>query len=517
MVIFIFKYNIKMMKKPNINMNYLNTRKRKIIAILIIVLALASVAFAALNRGGSSKNLDGKSENLPLVELISAREFAGSGSINLIGSVRAFSETSLTAEASGRITSVPVSLGDEVFSGQIIATIENASEQAAVLQAEGAYEAALASSNQTSTGNTQNRFENKKDEIISVMKKAYISADNIIKSKIDLFIDEPESRFPEFSTSLSDYFLRQDINKKRQSLQSTFEDWDILVDSLTVDSISLSDLEQAISYLREIEELMRMISNGSVDFDSNSTVSDSEISAYISNVSSSRNTVSSLIIELNQNKESLRSSTSEVTILDAQLKQSLGSLNAAKANLAKTIIRSPISGTVNNLSVRTGDFVSVQQRVAEIANNNALEIVTFVGTSDKKVISVGAEVTIEDEFIGVITEIAPAIDSSTGKTEVRIASESSEFQNGDTVRITKSFEKSDTTNDIVNIPLSAIKFQLEDGFVFVLENQELVLRPIILGTIRGGSAEVIEGLSAQDEFVLDARGLVEGTKVEIKQ
>jgi RND family efflux transporter MFP subunit len=498
-------------------LNYFNTKKRKITAIVVITLILIATVFAVINRGNGADDSDNQTKNdLPLVELTSAREFAGEGEINLIGSVRAFSETALTAEASGRVTNVPVSLGDEVFAGQIIATIENASEQAAVLQAEGAYEAALASANQNPDGSNSNRLENRRDEVISVMKKAYISADNIIKSSVDLFIEDPNSRFPEFSTALSDYFLRQEINSKRFELQSVFEDWDNMVNLLTIDNISVSNLDQAISNLREIEELLRMISNGSIDFSPNSQVSSAEISAYISSISAARNTISSLIVELNQNKESLRGATSEVSILDAQVKQSLGALNAARANLAKTIIRTPISGTVNNLSVRTGDFISIQQKVAEVANNNALEIVTFVGTSDQKIISVGDEVMIEDEFNGVITEIAPAIDSATGKTEVRIASESAEFQNGDTVRITKTFENAQTTTDIVRIPLSAIRFQTEDGFIFVIENEELVLKPVQLGTIRGGSAEIISGISINDEFVVDARGLSEGDKVEIK-
>jgi multidrug efflux pump subunit AcrA (membrane-fusion protein) len=192
--------------------------------MLFFILALIAVAiFNFISNRDESGESNNQTTDLPLVELTSARKFSGEGSISLIGSVRAFSETALTAEASGRITSVPVALGDSVFAGQVIATIENASEQAAVLQAEGAYEAALASANQNPSGANSNRLENKKDELISVMKKAYVSSDNIIRSTVDLFIDEPNSRFPEFSKSLSDYFLRQDINAQRRVVQDILE------------------------------------------------------------------------------------------------------------------------------------------------------------------------------------------------------------------------------------------------------------------------------------------------------
>ena len=69
-------------------------------------------------------------------------------------------------------------------------------------------------------------------------------------------------------------------------------------------------------------------------------------------------------------------------------------------------------------------------------------------------------------------------------------------------------------SDRVVVPLSAIKFQITDGLLFVIENNVLVTRPVTLGTIRGGSVEITEGLTADEAFVIDARGLVEGTVVE---
>jgi HlyD family secretion protein len=198
---------------------------------------------------------------------------------------------------------------------------------------------------------------------------------------------------------------------------------------------------------------------------------------------------------------------------DAQVKQALGSLRSAQATLAKTIIRTPISGTVNSLNIRTGDFINSFTQVAEVANNNALEVVTFAGEKDRDVITVGDTVMIEDRIIGTITEVAPAVDSATGKTEIRIASESKDLQNGDTVQITKQVEGSVTTDVI--IPLSAVKFALSDGSVFVVENNLLVPRLVKLGVVRGGSVEIISGLSVDEQFVADARGLVESTEVEV--
>jgi len=165
------------------------------------------------------------------------------------------------------------------------------------------------------------------------------------------------------------------------------------------------------------------------------------------------------------------------------------------------------------MDIRMGDFINSFTQVAEVANNNALEVVTFAGEKDREVISVGDSVLIENKFNGTITEIAPAVDAGTGKTEVRIASESPDLQNGDSVRITKLVD-STVSNEVI-IPLSAVKFALSDGAVFIIQNNRLVARPVNLGTIRGGSVEILAGLTADEEFVADARGLVEATIVEI--
>src|SRR5690606_25450209 len=63
-----------------------------------------------------------------------------------------------------------------------------------------------------------------------------------------------------------------------------------------------------------------------------------------------------------------------VSAADAQVKQALGTLRAAQAQYAKTIIRTPIAGTVNRIDVKAGDFVTAFTPIATIANNNALTI-----------------------------------------------------------------------------------------------------------------------------------------------
>ncbi|MCA9368446.1 efflux RND transporter periplasmic adaptor subunit, partial [Candidatus Kaiserbacteria bacterium] len=219
--------------------------------------------------------------------------------------------------------------------------------------------------------------------------------------------------------------------------------------------------------------------------------------------------------EDNLSRAKLAASGGTTSSADAQVKQALGVLRAAQANYAKTVLRAPVSGTVNELPVRVGDFIGPQTKVALVANNNALEIVTYASDAELFALQPGDTVTIEGQYEGIITTIAPAVDSATGKTEVRIASENADIKNGDTVRITAAVSVEDVADGTIRVPLTAVKFERADGFMFRVNNSVLEKFPVALGPVFGGEVVIASGLTATDEFVVDARGLREGDSVEV--
>ena len=489
--------------------------------LLLALLAIAAVLYSIKN------NVDEApvGEALPMVTLTSAQNYAGESTINLIGTVRAFSEASITSEKAGRITSVRVGLGDTVAAGQIIATIENASEQASVLQAQGGYDAAVAASAQSEVGTdeAETRLRSAESSAVVTIKSAYNTVENIIFNNVDQFFSSPESSVP--GVRLDPRGQTPVLNSTRVQYQTELPAWKQRSNNTSVNDDLQTELrftEQQIAKAQAFIDTFIVVLN---DQNSSARYSEADIQAFAttfnslrSNLNQLQNQVDSAMAAIESAEDGLErarlaASGGTTSAADAQIKQALGSLRSAQANLAKTIIRSPITGTVNALSIRTGDFVNSFVQVAEVANNNALEVVTYAGESDRSAIEVGETVMIEGQYQGTVTEIAPAVDSATGKTEVRVASESDILQNGDTVTITKQVVGEASTK--VVIPLSAVKFQISDGAIFIVENGTLVLRPVALGTIRGGSVEILEGLSATEQFVADARGLTEGSAVEV--
>lgn len=487
-----------------------------VIALLVIVLGVLLSA--------ESEKVNPVTTQKPVVQLITAQEFAGAQTLSLVGTVRAFSEANITAERAGRVVAVNVTLGQRISAGTVIGSIENAAERASVLQAEGVYEAALATASQTKFGvsEAETRLAGAKETAISSVRSAYTTTNSVVVSNIDKFFAQPNSPLPGLRVGGRGYTM--DLNNERVAYQDILPAWQARVDSLTL----TSDLSSEFTYAKEtVERTITMIDIFLYIFDQQS---DDQYAADEVTFTNLRSTLIGILSSMEAAKSGLASANDafaraaatatggDASAADAQIKQALGALRAAEANLGKTIFRSPISGTVNSLSVRPGDFVSSFAPVATIANNAALEIVTFISDNERNLLVAGDIVMINERVEGRVTQIAPAVDSATGKTEVRIAAEGTDVTNGDTVRITKKVtDTSVDTLETVTVPLSAVKFEIDDGFILVVVDGKIEARPVTLGIVRGGAVEIVKGLTANEPFVKDARGLQAGTEVELKK
>jgi RND family efflux transporter MFP subunit len=208
-----------------------------------------------------------------------------------------------------------------------------------------------------------------------------------------------------------------------------------------------------------------------------------------------------------------------VAAAEAGVTSAQGGVAAARAQLEKTIIRAPISGTINMLDIKRGDFEQMYTPVVTIANNHALEIVAYVSEDDAKRIVVGDSVTLDADSSGVITKIAPALDPSTKRIEVRVGvPTTANLTNGQSVNI--SFEhgtKPTTTSTQMIIPLAALKISADSKSVFTVNaDGTLVGHVVTIGSLLGDRVVILSGITMNDYIVTDARGLREGEKVTLK-
>lgn len=494
----------------------------------LIVLAVIVLAILLVRTNKADESVTAAPVSQP-VTLLTPMEYAGGQSLSLIGTVRAFTEAKITSESAGRVVAVNVTLGQPVQAGQLLGSLENASERAAVLQAEGVYDAAVAAAAQNNIGQdeAQNTLKIAQNSAVSTFKSAYNTTNGIIRNSVDTFFSDPKAKVP--GLRIDGKGLTTTLNQERAAYEIILSEWQTKANTISVNA----DLPTELTYANEVtQRTINLIDTFLTLFsqqDNGGRYSEAELQTFTANFTNLRATligVQSAIDGSLSNLEAARdtikraelaASGGTVSSADAQVKQALGALRAAQANLNKTIFRSPISGTVNALTIRVGDFINSFAPVALVANNQALEIVTYISDNERNLLTEGDTVIIEGEFEGVVTEIAPAVDTETRKTEVRIATEGTGIVNGDTVRITREVSDEQLKTNTIMVPLSAVKFEQENGFMFTVVDNKLVSKPVTLGTIRGGSVEILDGLASDEPFVKDARGLLAGTDVQITE
>lgn len=483
---------------------------------IAVILALVLIGLFMLLTG---KKADGNENSLRTVTLESVGALSGNGSsVSVVGTVRSVSEADILSQNGGTVRKVHTALGASVPAGFIIAELENASERAVVLQAQGAYEAALAARSITllQAGNTGQSL----GEAQLSARNTYRSAFTTLDSSLENYVD------PIMSGTGRVEGLNTDITQMRSELAAEVRTW-----RSGLDTADTRDPEQLLA---QAETIVQHASTFLTELSRHVNSNDSGATAtQKAGLATARASIDGLLVSISSERSALRSAQTAASVAgaqttttstqtasaDASVKQALGSLRLAQASLEKTMVRAPIGGTINFLPIRVGDYVTSFTHVATVANNGSLEILAYVSEDDRELIAPGEKVTVEEKYEGVVTSIAPALDPTTKRIEMHIAvSGATELVNGQSVRI--AFANVVVTNTEatgpVLLPLSAVKLRTSDRIVFTVnEESRLVAVPVEIGEVRGDRIEIVSSLPLEVRIVTDARGLAEGQEVNV--
>jgi len=479
----------------------LNGWQKAAVVFGIVVILMGAISF--MNAGSGAVAID---NSVPTVSLSPVASLSGgSNGVAIVGTVRSESEADVLAEAGGVVNAVHASLGASVPAGFAIAELENDSQQAAVLQAEGAYDAALAARGALSLPES---VQSASDAYAS----AYTSLDTIISVDIDAFFGSPTPYGPSLTLSANSQADPTMLSRRRAALDTMMSAWrGGLATAEAKDPIAL--LDQASANVTTVSQFLVDLAAAANERDSNATTD------QVAALAAARSGVDSLLSTLSAARASYRTGSTQATAgADASVKQALGAYRAAQANLEKTIIRAPIAGTVNFLSIHPGDYVSALTHVATVAQNGALEIILNVSAENRDLLSVGSKVAIAGGGSGAITSISPALNPETKQIEVHVAvTGTANLENGESVEVTLPNVAPATASSTgpLLLPLTALKLTPSSRVVFSVEDGRLVSHEVEIGDVHGDRIEVRTQLPADLSIVIDARGLSEGQKVNV--
>lgn len=201
-------------------------------------------------------------------------------------------------------------------------------------------------------------------------------------------------------------------------------------------------------------------------------------------------------------------------------------LQAARAQLAKTVIRSGAAGTVLTRNVEPGDLVQPGRVLLEIARDGDTELEVPVDEKNLAVLRVGqaaqclADAFPDQPFPATINFIAPSIDAQRGTVNIRLKVDPvPAFLRQDmTVSVTVETGRRDMA---LVVPNDALLEPVGDAAaVYVVRSGRVERAPVQLGLRSLSLAEVVSGLAVGDWVLAAATetpGVAEGSRVRVSE
>lgn len=222
---------------------------------------------------------------------------------------------------------------------------------------------------------------------------------------------------------------------------------------------------------------------------------------------------------------------------EAQVELAKAAVVAAEVNVENTNIRAPFDGTVLTKNADIGEMVAPfaassnsRGAVVTIADMTSLEVEADVSESNIQKVQPGqpCEIILDafpgERYPGYVHKIVPTADraKATVLTKIRFKQLDEKVLPEMSAKVnflTRPLEETNGSLRPFTGVLKAAVASRDDGpVVFVVRNNEVVETPVTLGRELGGYAEVLSGLSAGEQVVLNpSADLNSGSRVKVGQ
>lgn len=182
-------------------------------------------------------------------------------------------------------------------------------------------------------------------------------------------------------------------------------------------------------------------------------------------------------------------------------------------------LATPFSGTILSHYVSVGEQVSVGQQLVEIGNLSLVEITVDVDVSIAKTLKLQDEVMINNKYKGIISEVEPIGDLTSGKVSVKVQSSEATADLAPSSIAEIEFNIVYTDVNAIVVPIKSVTVEETGNYVYIVDQDNKVQRKnVVLGQVYGDKVSIINGLDEGDRLVLlNGVFVSSGDEVEIIQ
>jgi multidrug efflux pump subunit AcrA (membrane-fusion protein) len=437
------------------------------------------------------------------------------------GKVKPNQSVDLGFDKSGRVGEVYVSVGQQVKSGQVLATLESGEISADLLKARGLLQQEnikLREMKSTSPISYNDASKN----LDAAVRSGFADADNAVRNKADQFFKN-NSINPQFEISITSgnfthYFnvpdnTKIEINSDRQKVETILTDWQKRILTLNSSNV-VSEADKAVSDLNAISIFLDKIAGAVNSFTSNEYAYDATVAGYKTTISGARSEVSGAISTIVTAKDKFNSAPTlgdngqfeDIQIQEASVSQAEAAVSSLEASLAKSTIRAPFDGIVTLQEAKVGSAVSGGATLMSVISQNEMYIEANISEIHIGKLAVGnpASVTFDafpaEIFSGEVSYIEPGdviVDGVVNyKIRISLKNPDPKIKNGLTANIKIQTAKK---ANVLSLPLYAVLKEGDQSFVNKMTGKQVQKTPVTLGLSGNtGLVEILSGLNEGD-------------------
>lgn len=455
-------------------------------SFFFIICLFSGLLLAACGSGGPPGEADAESSPTPDPGVPVEVADVESGDITLIygynGSLQAKDEVDIVPSLSGKVTAVPVEVGDEIATGETIATLEQDVYLAQLKQAQAQKTRAELELEKLRLGS--------RPEEVAVAQAAVEAARAALDDVATIDDDERTQAAAELARTQAELRVAQ-------------ADYDAIAWAGNV-----GERPEALALERATVDY----ENALADYNLDTNPSDSELAPLITQLAQA---------ELNLILKQRPYRDVDFAIAESSVTQAEAGVELVEIQLDDTTLTAPFDGIIAELNITEGSAVGPQSAVASFVSQ-AVEVAIEVEETRINDIFKGQSVSLkmsaypDQIFPATVTSIAPTADPNTRTFTVKVTpiDEDGLLRSGMYADVSIL---ADERIDITLVPRDAL-VQLDDQrqAVYVVGDGQVEQREVEVGISDSQRVEILSGLEPGEVVVIAGQpNLTDGAKVEV--
>ena len=186
--------------------------------------------------------------------------------------------------------------------------------------------------------------------------------------------------------------------------------------------------------------------------------------------------------------------------IDLVLNNSL--LHHAQRDLQRTSLSAPFSGTVNEVMIEVGDYVSKSKKVVRLVDLSQYDLLLHVSNTQVNALELNSTVPVtvgKKHYAGTLVALQENPDAETNTHKVKIRLDGADLQAGATAQATLEGQRYENA---ISVPVTAIQYIDGQPFLFVVNKDNIVEnRAVALGLRVADTIIVENGIEAGERVV----------------